>query len=92
MRTSPLKNSKEDCYFTSGVSGSPQTLGFSAFYSNGGRTEAVFGKIYDMSTLAGNNVEFGKFVQTLTIPEPTTATLSLLALCGLAAVVAEAMA
>ena len=77
--------SKEECYFTSGVSGTQQTVGSSAFYSNAGSTEAVFGKIYDMSTLAGNNVEFSKFVQTLTIPEPTTATLSLLALCGLAA-------
>ena len=77
--------SKEDCYFTSGVSGTQQKVGSSAFYSNSGNTEAVFGKIYDMSTLAGNNVEFSKFVKTLTIPEPTTATLSLLALCGLAA-------
>ena len=77
--------SKEDCYFTSGVNGTQQTLGCSAFYSNGGSTKAEFGKIYDMSTFAGNNVEFSKFVQTLTIPEPTTATLSLLALCGLAA-------
>ncbi|MBR3695069.1 MAG: PEP-CTERM sorting domain-containing protein [Akkermansia sp.] len=38
-----------------------------------------------MSEVAGNNSAFKGFVTTKTIPEPTTATLSLLALCGLAA-------
>ena len=78
---------KELCYFTSGKEGTVQTVGSSASYANGnpGNTNITYGKIYDMSTLAGNDTGFSTYVKTLSIPEPTTATLSLLALAGLAA-------
>ena len=38
-----------------------------------------------MSSIAGNKTAFESYIKTKTIPEPTTATLSLLALAGLAA-------
>lgn len=53
------------------------------FYSDGA-TSYKLADVTDMSTLAGKT-SFVTYLTTKTIPEPTTATLSLLALAGLAA-------
>lgn len=55
------------------------------FYTQSNQFTFNLGKVYDMSEVAGNNSAFKGFVTTKTIPEPATATLSLLALAGLAA-------
>ena len=43
----------------------------------------TFGHIYDLSSIKGDVDAIKGYMKS--IPEPTTATLSLLALCGLAA-------
>ncbi|MBE6418194.1 MAG: PEP-CTERM sorting domain-containing protein [Akkermansiaceae bacterium] len=53
------------------------------FYSDGATSYKLV-DVTDMSTLAGKT-SFVTYLTTKTIPEPTTATLSLLALAGLAA-------
>lgn len=71
-------------YFTSGVKGVQQTIGATSVWTNGGGDKFTLGNVYDLSSIAGTN-QFATFVKTMTVPEPTTATLSLLALAGLAA-------
>ena len=55
------------------------------FFTQSNEFTFNLGNVYDMSSVAGDNTAFKNFVTTKTIPEPTTATLSLLALAGLAA-------
>ena len=55
------------------------------FYCFGSRINYTLGTVTDMSSIAGNKTAFESYIKTKTIPEPTTATLSLLALAGLAA-------
>ena len=62
--------------------------GKTQFYTNSGAFNFGLGNVTDMSSLAGKNEAFVTYVKTKTtasIPEPATATLSLLALAGLAA-------
>lgn len=61
--------------------GDKDVNGKSMFWTYGGGTQYKLLKITDMSSLAGT----GDFLAHVTAPEPTTATLSLLALVGLAA-------
>ena len=69
------------------VSGtSNDDLSASVVYTGGGKDYASYGNVYDMSSLAGNDTVFSTYVKTMVVvPEPATATLSLLALAGLAA-------
>lgn len=71
--------------FVSGKLSSTSTTGASKVIAAADRY-ATYGNITDMSSLAGNEEAFKTYVKSLrVIPEPTTATLSLLALAGLAA-------
>lgn len=79
-------------YFTSGKKDVQATIGSSVVWTNSGGGKFTMGELYDLSSLASNAAQFEVFVKTLeapevtpSIPEPATATLSLLALCGLAA-------
>ena len=72
-------------YFTSGVKGVQATIGSSVVWTNSGGGQFTMGDLYDLSSLASNAAQFENFVKTKPIPEPATATLSLLALAGLAA-------
>lgn len=71
-------------YFTSGVKGTEQTLGSTCVWTDGTANHFTFGKLHDVSAMAGT-AQFKEYVKTLQVPEPATATLSLLALAGLAA-------
>ena len=65
---------------------SADNTGASAVFTNSGKDYASYGTVYDMSSLAGDTQAFTTYVKTmLLVPEPTTATLSMLALAGLAA-------
>lgn len=91
MSATVTEENASNYYFTSGVMGVQATLGSTAVWTNYNNDKFTFGKLYDLSSLAGTE-QFEVFVKTLeapevtpSIPEPATATLSLLALCGLAA-------
>lgn len=72
-------------YFTSGVEGVQATIGSSVVWTNSGGGKFTMGELYDLSSLASNAAQFENFVKTKSVPEPATAALSLMALCGLAA-------
>ena len=70
------------------VGGPSDVVGASTFWTDGGKDNFTIHTVTDMSALAGNADSFAEYVKTKTVPavpEPTTATLSLLALAGLAA-------
>lgn len=69
----------ESYYFTSGTAN--QSIGNSAIYTQGGGHKMTFGYVTDLSSIAGDVAAIKSYI----VPEPTTATLSLLALAGLAA-------
>lgn len=84
-----LLQDSDKYYFQSEGKISNSSQGYS--YADGGmddKTSATYGDIYDMSSLADNEAAFLSFVQTLSItsiPEPTSALLSIYALAILAA-------
>ena len=72
------------------VGGASDVAGLGTFWTDGGSDNFTVYTVTDMSGVAGNADAFADYVMTKTytepsIPEPTTATLSLLALAGLAA-------
>ncbi len=68
------------------VGGASDVTGVASFWTDGGVNNFSISTVTDMSSLAGNSVAFADYVKTTEyIPEPATATLSLLALAGLAA-------
>lgn len=73
--------------FTSGVKNVAQTIGASSAWTNSAKDQSSYGNIYDLSSIAGNSVQFETFVKTLTIPEPST--FGLLAGLGALALVAS---
>lgn len=85
MSTDITEDNISKYYFTSGVKGTQATIGASVVWTNSSGGQFTMGDLYDLSAVASNAAQFESFVKTKTIPEPTTATLSLLALAGLAA-------
>ena len=69
----------------SSVTGNGDVTGKTMFWTDGGSAAYKLLGVTDMSSLEGDNTQFVSYLTTKTVPEPTTATLSLLALCGLAA-------
>ena len=72
----------------SSVTGNGDVEGKTMFWTDGGAASYKLLGVTDMSSLEGDNTQFVSYLTTKTvsyIPEPTTATLSLLALAGLAA-------
>lgn len=72
----------------SSVTGNGDVTGKAMFWTDGGSAAYKLLGVTDMSSLEGDNTQFVSYLTTKTVssvPEPTTATLSLLALCGLAA-------
>ena len=69
----------------SSVTGNGDVAGKTMFWTDGGSAAYKLLGVTDMSSLEGDNTQFVSYLTTKTIPEPTTATLSLLALAGLAA-------
>ena len=72
----------------SSVTGNGDKEGKTMFWTDGGAASYKLLGVTDMSSLEGNNAQFVSYLTTKTVPavpEPTTATLSLLALAGLAA-------
>ena len=70
------------------ISGGSDASGLGTFWTDGGSDNFTIYTVTDMSALAGNADSFAEYVKSKTVPsvpEPTTATLSLLALAGLAA-------
>lgn len=68
------------------LGGTQDQNGVSSFWTDGGVHHFTVKDVTDMSPIAGNSGAFETYVKTLqVIPEPTTATLSLFALAGLAA-------
>ncbi len=67
----------------SSVTGNGDVAGKTMFWTDGGSAAYKLLGVTDMSSLAGDNTQFVSYLTT--VPEPTTATLSLLALAGLAA-------
>ena len=68
------------------VGGAADVQGLASFWTDGGADGFTVKTVTDMSSIAGNDDVFVGYVKTLeVIPEPATATLSLLALAGLAA-------
>ena len=67
------------------VTGNGDVEGKTMFWTDGGSAAYKLLGVTDMSSLEGNNNQFVSYLTTKTVPEPTTATLSLLALAGLAA-------
>ena len=68
------------------VGGASDVSGLASFWTDGGANHFSISSVTDMSTLAGDGESFETYVMTKTVvPEPATATLSLLALAGLAA-------
>ena len=73
----------EKYYFTSGTA--QKNTGSSAVYTQGNYHDMTFGYVTDLKALAGDVSAIKQYMQYAPLPEPTTATLSLLALAGLAA-------
>lgn len=69
----------------SSVTGNGDVAGKTMFWTDGGSAAYKLLGVTDMSSLEGDNTQFVSYLTTKTVPEPTTATLSLLALAGLAA-------
>ncbi len=69
-----------------GLSCCPKSRGHytTCVWTDGKANTFTFDKLHDVSALAGTS-QFKEYVKTLQVPEPTTATLSLLALAGLCA-------
>ena len=70
------------------IGGGNDVSGLGSFWTDSGKDNFTIHTVTDMSALAGNADSFAEYVKTKTVPavpEPTTATLSLLALAGLAA-------
>ena len=70
------------------IGGASDVSGLGSFWTDGGKDNFTIHTVTDMGALAGNADSFAEYVKTKTVPavpEPTTATLSLLALAGLAA-------
>ena len=68
------------------VGGSADVQGLATFWTDAGADGFTVKTVTDMSSIAGKDDVFAGYVKTLkVVPEPATATLSLLALCGLAA-------
>ena len=67
------------------LNGGNDQKGVSSFWTEAGGSSFTVHTVTDMSSLAGDNSAFVSYVTTPAVPEPTTATLSLLALAGLAA-------
>ena len=67
------------------VIGNGDKDGKTMFWTDSGSATYKLLGVTDMSSIAGNDTQFVNYLKTKTIPEPTTATLSLLALAGLAA-------
>ena len=63
------------------VTGTGDVTGKTTFYTDGSKSNFKVLEVADMSVLANDSAAFFSYI----VPEPTTATLSLLALCGLAA-------
>lgn len=79
-----LSSDNASYHLVSGTSN--DNTGASAVFTNSEHDYASYGNVYDMSSLAGNDTVFSTYVKTMVVvPEPATATLSLLALAGLAA-------
>ena len=75
-------------YFESGAaptSSANGNNGSSAVYTQGGKHVLTFGTITDLSSMTNNVDAIKAFIGVPSVPEPATATLSLLALAGLAA-------
>ena len=66
------------------VTGNGDVTGKTMFYTDGSANNYKVLEVADMSVLANDSAAFVSYI-TQPIPEPTTATLSLLALAGLAA-------
>ena len=70
------------------VTGNGDVAGKTMFWTDSASASYKLLGVTDMSSLEGNNAQFVSYLTTktvLSVPEPTTATLSLLALAGLAA-------
>ena len=78
------KSTSDDYSLQSVVTGTAASANVATFYADGNTNIKLLG-VTDMSAIAGNSKAFVSYLTTKTVPEPTTATLSLLALCGLAA-------
>lgn len=70
---------------SSTVTGMGDIDGKAMFWTDSGASAYKLLGVTDMSAIAGDNASFVSYLQTKTIPEPATATLSLLALAGLTA-------
>lgn len=69
----------------SSVTENGDVAGKTMFWTDTGSASYKLLGVTDMASIAGNDIQFVRYLKTKTIPEPTTATLSLLALAGLAA-------
>lgn len=76
-----LEEDDETYYFESGSS--DKTEGASAVFTQGGAHQLTFGNITNLEPIAGDVSAIKSYIGV--VPEPSTATLSLLALAGLAA-------
>ena len=68
----------------SSVTGNGDVTGKTMFWTDGGAGAYKLLGVTDMSSLEGNDNQFVSYLTTKTVPEPTTATLSQLALATLA--------
>lgn len=88
VETGQLTSVKTDTdYILQGsiVGGASDVANLGTFWTDGGADDFTIKTVTDMSAIEGDTPGFISYVKTKTIPEPTTATLSLLALAGLAA-------
>lgn len=83
--TTMILENDQTLYGTNAGNGS-DVSGKAAFWTDGGATHFTLGKVYDLSSIAGNSALVEQYVKTLTIPEPSTfgllAGLGALALVG----------
>ena len=70
-----------DAYYLEAGS-TTKTQGASAAFSQGGKHQITYGNVTNLSSMAGDMKAIKNYIGV--VPEPTTATLSLLALAGLA--------